>query len=148
MKTILYAACLLLHGCASTDDKIKDMAGGVFIVFLISLAAQSILPKVTAHPYYLRLKSKISLVLKPTAFLINLIGVFFVTKGLFSDGIDQINILIGFVLLFSAHFLKKHINLSKENVTDPRFIKLTFHCFTFLIALFFLLYLGKNYLKL
>ena len=136
-----------LSGCASTEDKIVDLSGALFIIFILLFAAKSILPEIFKNvKFKLFYSSKIAPLLKHShiaAIPIRIISLILIVYGFTADGLGRISIIIGFLLLFLASQIIKLSNEASIESQRNHIEKIQI-IMTFLVATISLLALGKS----
>lgn len=138
----------LLSGCVSQEEKILDFAGIVFIIFFVIVVVQLSSDKIVSWHIYKKLNdfsAPARRFVPPIAFLIGLITFLF---GMFSEGLIQISMLIGLIIVLFGWFMKQYNRGDFNDKQRSMYAKLMLVCVTFIICLYFLMKMARDYIKL
>jgi len=132
---LLGVGCLSLTGCITAEDKIVDLSGGVFIVYVSLISLKMLTPTITNLSVY---KMFSGFILKHIDYVIYPLYLFAVTllvAGSILGGIHRVHIFSGFTLAVISYSLKQ------LSVSDESNKKVIFEIITLGISILFVLFL-------
>lgn len=143
---LILGLALTLSGCLNREQKIVDLAAGVFIIFIILVAlklATPVILRTRLADWFIRfLKQNIRFFVIPLYVLATCL----VIVGIYFEGIHRIHIFTGFLVFVIAIFLNRYA--SQEVREDKKqmleIVVLGISVFAVLILLW---YLGSDMLK-
>lgn len=143
---LILGLALTLSGCLNREQKIVDLAAGVFIIFIILVAlklATPVILRTRLADWFIRfLKQNIRFFVIPLYVLATCL----VIVGIYFEGIHRIHIFTGFLVFVIAIFLNRYA--SQEVQEDKKqmleIVVLGISVFAVLILLW---YLGSDMLK-
>jgi hypothetical protein len=150
VNKILNIICLFgfcLSGCISTEDKILDFAGILFIIFIFIVIMQLSMDNFLSSTTYKKLwefSARFRRIIPP---IMVLPGIILILFGLFSHGLNKIFIFIGMIMVFFAGFMKQYNKNHSDDRQRSRYARLLMLCVTFSVCLIFMMTVAKDHLK-
>lgn len=144
----LMLSAILIAGCNSAEDKIVDLSGGVFIVYVALVSIKLASPKILKLSIYKRLTEFMSAHIKSLIYPLYLTAVILILTGFWLADIHRVLVFTGFVLAFIAYNISK---LSSDENNDNNDNKVIIEIVTLGLSIIFVLFLlwglGANLFK-
>lgn len=143
---LILGLALTLSGCINREQKIVDLAAGVFIIFIILVAlklATPVILRTRLADWFIRfLKQNIRFFVIPLYVLATCL----VIVGIYFEGIHRIHIFTGFLVFVIAIFLNRYA--SQEVREDKKqMLEIVILGISVFAVLILLWYLGSDMLK-
>lgn len=143
---LILGLALTLSGCLNREQKIVDLAAGVFIIFIILVAlklATPVILRTRLADWFIRfLKQNIRFFVIP----LYVLATFLVIVGIYFEGIHRIHIFTGFLVFVIAIFLNRYA--SQEVREDKKqMLEIVILGISVFAVLILLWYLGSDMLK-
>lgn len=143
---LILGLALTLSGCLNREQKIVDLAAGVFIIFIILVAlklATPVILRTRLADWFIRfLKQNIRFFVIPLYVLATCL----VIVGIYFEGIHRIHIFTGFLVFVIAIFLNRYA--SQEVREDKKqMLEIVILGISVFAVLILLWYLGSDMLK-
>lgn len=138
----------MITGCASKENQIIDLAGIIFLVFVVIVIAQLFTDKILSSKIYKTCDwvfAPIRRIVPPVAYIL---GTLVFVFGLLSSGLSKILLFIGFVVYLFGWFMKQYNLNCDDTKIRARYAKLMMLCLTFGFSLFFLMTAALDILKI
>lgn len=89
---------LFLTGCLSKDDKIVDLAGAVFLIFLVLIGIKYATKQFADSRFFIYISAFLHKYIKYSVYPVYFIALCFILTGIVYSGIHKVQILSGLVI--------------------------------------------------
>ena len=146
--SLLFLSAMLLLGCQRRpyDNFANGLASGAVMLFLALWGMTVSISKLHDWPAFQTLRQKARLAASAIAVVLAATGFSFIYEGFSGQGLDQILLLAGSVLVIMAHHLRiwSQSNSPDEQKTSLKIVSL---CVSAVAALLFLKFFGADRLR-
>ena len=130
-------------GCISSDEKIVDLSGAVFIIFLVLVAIKYITPKITKLGLFIKFSDFLKKHIKYFTFSLYGICILLILFGFGFSGIHKIHVFSGFVVGIIAYNVKQLSKVSEPNTSKFQ-LEIISLGISFLFVFFLLWWFGSE----
>ena len=104
---LLILSVIIISGCNSAEDKIVDLSGGVFIVYVALICIKLASPKIINLSAYKRLTAFINTHIRTLIYPVYFMSAVLILIGFWLSDIHRALVFTGFVLAYIAYNLSK-----------------------------------------
>jgi hypothetical protein len=135
-----------LTGCNNAEDKIVDLSGGVFLVYVVLVGMKLATPRIVNLTIYKKSTSFLSSHISILVYPLYILAAALTLTGFLMGGIHKVHIFSGFILAFIAYNFAK-LSTEGSNEENKTILEIITLGTSILFVLFLLWGLGTDLFK-